>query len=46
MWRSVKYLGRYLKRSPMAVSQLYHYRGGAVAHDHRMQQHKRQKEML
>ncbi|XYK50601.1 IS91 family transposase [Serratia bockelmannii] len=45
-WRSVKYLGRYLKRPPVATSQLHHYRGGAVVHqyyDHRTQQHKRQK---
>jgi hypothetical protein len=33
-WRSVKYLGRYLKRPPVAASQLRHYR---------TQQHKRQK---
>ncbi len=45
-WRSVKYLCRYLKRPPVAASQLHHYRGGAVVHqyyDHRTQQHKRQK---
>jgi len=45
-WRSVKYLGRYLKPPPVAASQLRHYRGGAVVHqyyDHRTQQHKRQK---
>nr|WP_261082643.1 MULTISPECIES: transposase [Serratia]ULG12257.1 hypothetical protein Diarrp_00126 [Serratia entomophila] len=45
-WRSVKYLARYLKRPPVAASQLRHYRGGAVVHqyyDHRTQQHKRQK---
>ena len=45
-WRSVKSLGRYLKRPPVAASQLRHYRGGAVVHqyyDHRTQQHKRQK---
>ncbi|MCK7177157.1 transposase [Enterobacter cloacae] len=45
-WRSVKYLGRYLKRPPVAASQLRHYRGGAVVHqyyDHRTQQYKRQK---
>ncbi|CAI2481256.1 Putative transposase [Serratia proteamaculans] len=45
-WRSVKYLGRYLKRPPVAASQLRHYRGGAVVHqyyDHRTQQHKQQK---
>ncbi|MEN4758123.1 transposase [Pantoea agglomerans] len=41
----MKYLGRYLKRPPVAASQLRHYRGGAVVHqyyDHRTQQHKRQ----
>ncbi|MFT2793910.1 IS91 family transposase, partial [Serratia sp. T13T92] len=45
-WRSVKYLGRYLTRPPVAASQLRHYRGGAVVHqyyDHRTQQYKRQK---
>ncbi|UCQ29585.1 transposase (plasmid) [Edwardsiella tarda] len=45
-WRSVKYLGRYLKRPPVAASQLRHYRGGSVVHqyyDHNSQQHKRQK---
>ncbi|KKF35901.1 IS91 family transposase [Erwinia tracheiphila] len=44
--RSVKYLGRYLKRPPVAASQLRHYRGGSVVHqyyDHNTQQHKRQK---
>ena len=42
----MKYLGRYLKRPPVAASQLRHYRGGAVVHqyyDHNTQQHKRQK---
>lgn len=42
----MKYLGRYLKRPPVAASQLRHYRGGAVVHqyyDHKTQQHKRQK---
>lgn len=42
----MKYLGRYLKRPPVAASQLRHYRGGAVVHqyyDHRTQQDKRQK---
>nr|WP_223272814.1 transposase [Serratia quinivorans] len=29
-WRSVKYLGRSLKRSPVAASQLRHYRGTVV----------------
>ena len=45
-WRSIKYLGRYLKRPPVAASQLRHYRGGSVVHqyyDHNTQQHKRQK---
>jgi len=45
-WRSVKYLGRYLKRPPVAASQLRHYHGGSVVHqyyDHKTQQHKRQK---
>lgn len=43
-WRSVKYLGRYLKRPPVAASQLRHYRGGAVVHKyHLTQQYKRQK---
>ncbi|UIA83496.1 transposase [Erwinia tracheiphila] len=45
-WRRVKYLGRYLKRPPVAASQLRHYRGGSVMHqyyDHNTQQHKRQK---
>lgn len=42
----MKYLGRYLKRPPVAASQLRHYRGGTVVlqyYDHRTQQHKRQK---
>ncbi|EBP4367410.1 transposase [Salmonella enterica] len=45
-WHSVKYLGRYLKRPPVAASQLRHYRGGSVVHqyyDHNTQRHKRQK---
>ncbi|CNH65384.1 Putative transposase [Yersinia mollaretii] len=45
-YESVKYLARYLKRPPVAPSQLRHYRGGAVVHqyyDHNTQQHKRQK---
>nr|WP_250648591.1 transposase [Serratia marcescens] len=45
-WRSMKYLGRYLKHPPVAASQLRHYRGGTVVHqnyDHRTQQYKRQK---
>lgn len=44
-WRNVKYIGRYLKRPPMAASQLRHYSGGAVIHhylDHRTQRHKSQ----
>lgn len=44
-WRSVKYLGRYLKRPPVAASQLRHYNGGTVVHqyyDHNTQPHKRQ----
>lgn len=39
-------MGRYLKRPPVAASQLRHYRGGAVVHhyyDHNSQQHNRQK---
>jgi hypothetical protein len=42
----VKYLSRYLKRPPVATSQLRHYRGSAIVHqyyDHRTQQHTRQK---
>ena len=42
----MKYLGRYLKRPPVAASQLRHYRGGTVVlqyYDHNTQQHKRQK---
>jgi hypothetical protein len=45
-WRSVKNLGRYLKRPPVAASQLRHYSGGAVVHhyyDHRTQLHRQQK---
>lgn len=44
-WRSVKYLGRYLKRPPVSASRLRHYSGGAVVHhyyDHRTQQHRQQ----
>lgn len=44
-WRSVKYLGRYLKRPPVSASKLRHYSGGAVVHhyyDHRTQQHRQQ----
>lgn len=42
----MEYLGRYLKRPPVAASQLRHFRGCAVVHqycDHRTQQYKRQK---
>lgn len=45
-WRSVKYLGRYLKRPPVSASKLRHYSGGAVVHhyyDHRTQQHRQQR---
>ena len=45
-WRNVKYIGRYLKRPPVAASQVRHYSGGAVVHqyyDHRTQQYRRQK---
>lgn len=44
-WRSVKYLGRYLKRLPVSAAKLRHYSGGAVVHnyyDHRMQQYRQQ----
>ncbi|WP_442904105.1 IS91 family transposase [Hafnia sp.] len=44
-WRNVKYIGRYLKRPPVAASQLRHYSGGAVIHQyyaHRTQQHRQQ----
>lgn len=44
-WRSVKYLGRYLKRPPVSASKLRHYSGGAVVHhyyDHRTQRHRQQ----
>ena len=44
-WRSVKYLGRYLKRPPVSAAKLRHYSGGAVVHhyyDHRKQQHRQQ----
>nr|WP_273543606.1 transposase [Serratia fonticola] len=51
--QNVNYLGRYLKRPPIAASKLRHYNGGAVDHhyyDHRTQQHRMQrlsqKEML
>ena len=42
----MKYPNRYLKRPPVAASQLRQYRGGSVVHqyfDHNTQQHKRQK---
>ncbi|WP_273908724.1 transposase, partial [Enterobacter bugandensis] len=44
-WRSVKYLGRYLKRPPVSAAKLRHYGGGAVVHhyyDHRTQQYRQQ----
>nr|WP_321159961.1 transposase [Citrobacter koseri] len=44
-WRSVKYLGRYLKRPQVSAAKLRHYSGGAVVHhyyDHRMQQYRQQ----
>ncbi|UAN18817.1 IS91 family transposase [Enterobacter asburiae] len=44
-WRSVKYLGRYLKRPPVSATKLRHYSGGAVVHnyyDHRTQQYRQQ----
>lgn len=44
-WRSVKYLGRYLKRPPVSAAKLRHYSGGAVVHhyyDHRTQQYRKQ----
>lgn len=44
-WRSVKYLGRYLKRPPVSAAKLRHYSGGAVVHnyyDHRTQQYRQQ----
>ncbi|ECH8735079.1 IS91 family transposase, partial [Salmonella enterica subsp. enterica] len=43
--QNINYIGRYLKRPPMAASALRHYTGGAVVHhyyDHRTQQHRRQ----
>lgn len=52
-WRSVKYLGRYLKRPPVSVAKLKHYSGGAVVHhyyDHPTQQYRQrtlpQEEMI
>nr|WP_273908581.1 transposase [Enterobacter bugandensis] len=44
-WRSVKYLGRYLKRPPVSAAKLRHYSGGAVVHhyyDHGTQQYRQQ----
>ncbi|WWK02126.1 transposase [Erwinia aphidicola] len=44
--QNVNYLGRYLKRPPIAASKLRHYTGGAVVHhyyDHRTQQHRTQR---
>ncbi|MGK6038296.1 IS91 family transposase, partial [Klebsiella pneumoniae] len=44
-WRSVKYLGRYLKRPPVSAAKLRHYSGGAVVHhyyDHRTQLYRQQ----
>ena len=46
--QNVNYLGRYLKRPPIAASKLRHYNGGAVVHhdyDHRTQRLS-QEEML
>lgn len=43
--QNVNYLGRYLKRPPVAASKLRHYNGGTVVHhyyDHRTGQHKTQ----
>ena len=43
--QNVNYIGRYLKRPPIAASALRHYTGGAVVHhyyDHRTQRHRRQ----
>nr|WP_255253529.1 transposase [Serratia sp. JKS296] len=39
----MKYLGRFLKRPPVAASQLRYCRDGTVVHHHQTQQHKRQK---
>nr|AMQ11472.1 Mobile element protein [Shigella dysenteriae] len=44
-WKSVKYLGRYLKRPPVSAAKLRHYSGGAVVHhyyDHRTHQYRQQ----
>ena len=44
-WKSVKYLGRYLKRPPVSAAKLRHYSGGGVVHhyyDHRTQQYLQQ----
>ena len=43
--QNVNYMGRYLKRSPVAASALRHYTGGAVVYhyyDHRTQQRRKQ----
>lgn len=52
-WHNVKYLGQYLKRPPISVSQLKHYSGDTVIHhyyDYHSQQYRRQtltqKEMI
>ncbi|WP_447214663.1 transposase [Citrobacter pasteurii] len=44
-WRSVKYLGRYLKRPPVSATKLRHYSGSALVHhyyDLRTQQYRQQ----
>uniref|UniRef100_UPI00358DCCF4 transposase n=1 Tax=Serratia fonticola TaxID=47917 RepID=UPI00358DCCF4 len=44
--QNVNYLGRYLKRPPIAAPKLRHYTGRAVVHhyyDHRTQQHRTQR---
>lgn len=44
--QNVNYLGRYLKRPPIAASKLRHYTGGAVVHhyfDHRTGRHRIQR---
>lgn len=43
--QNINYISLYLKRPPMAASELRHYTGGAVVHhyyDHRTRQHRRQ----
>lgn len=43
--QNINYLGRYLKRPPIAAPKLRHYTGGGVVHhdyDHRTQQYRRQ----